>query len=86
MLADSGIYEDYDLDGLFMVLRDFDPAAELEGYLALRPTQRERYEFQNKEYLTFLQEKRLLSEFKYSRLHLSDYGCAERFYFTPGEE
>lgn len=85
LLVDTGIYSDYSVIGFFVVLRDFDPKAELDEWLALNPKQREEYEFSYDKFLGALLSKGLLLEADFSTLHLGDYCTASGVEFYPFE-
>lgn len=84
MCVDSGCYSDYSIRGFFLVLKDFDPIAELELYLSENPVQREPYKFQEDQFLASILAKGLLLEIEHGTIHLTDYSCASEFEFTPG--
>ena len=81
--VESGCYSDYGVVGFFVVLKDFDPRAELDEYLSTRPDQNQQYSFENDQFLAVILAKGLLLEIKYGVLHLSDYSRIEEFRFAP---
>ena len=83
LCVDSGEYSDYHVTGFFVVLRDFDPRAELDEYLCVNPEQRESYQFQQDGYLAVLLAKGLLMEVEYGTLYLGAYLSHDSFFFTP---
>jgi hypothetical protein len=84
-MVDSGSYSDYSVIGFFVVLKEFNPIAELREYLAARPEQLETYRFKESEYLAAILAKGLLLEIEYSTLHLGDYSRHTEVAFTPLE-
>lgn len=86
LCMDGGEYSDYQVTGFFVVLRDFNPRAELDEYLAENTEQRESYSFKNAGYLAALLAKGLLLEVEYDTLHLGSYSSHESFRFTPAHE
>ena len=83
LCVDSGAYSDYSVRGFFVVLRDFDPAAELESYLDEHQEQRADYHFEEDGYLAALLAKGLLMEVDYGTLYLTGYSSHKEFMFTP---
>ena len=83
LCVDRGEYSDYQVIGFLVILRDFDPHAELEEYLAKKPDQRKEYEFLDYGYLAALTEKGLMLEIEYGTLFLGGYGCSDDVRFTP---
>lgn len=77
LCVDSGQYSDYSVVGFFVVLRDFDPMAELAAYLDAHPEQRVRYRFDSRAYFAVLVAKELLMEVKCGTLYLGAYSCDE---------
>lgn len=86
LCVDSGEYSDYIVHGFFVVLRDFDPLAELAAHLDAHPEQRERYRFRQESYLAALLAKGLLMEVDYGTLYLGGYSNHEELRFTPAAE
>jgi len=85
LCVDSGEYSNYLVTGFFVVLRDFDPRAELDTYLNEHPDQCERYGFEKDQFLSKLLEKGLLLEIEYGTLYLGQSNSNEEFNFTPGQ-
>lgn len=83
--VEYGAYSDYSVIGFFVVLRDFDPAAKLEEYLAANPEQRTDYDFAQDQFLAALLAEGLLLEIQHGVLHLSSYGSVSEFRFTPAQ-
>ena len=83
LCVDRGAYSDYEVTGFFVVLRDFDPLAELEEYLTTHADQREAYSFEQDEYLAALLAKGLLVEIEYGTLYLGSYSCFDSLRYTP---
>ncbi len=83
--VDQGEYSDYTVLGFFVVLRDFDPKAELELHMEVHPEQKEDYNFRSDSYLAGLLAKGLLLEIEHGTLYLGAYSCANLFNFTPGD-
>lgn len=78
-----GKYDDYEVNGFFVVLRDFYPMAELASHLAEHPEQRERFQFEQENFLQTLLAKGLLMKVDYGNLFLGgDLSCDE-FSFAP---
>jgi hypothetical protein len=86
LCMDRGEYSEYQVTGFFVVLRDFNPRAELDEYLAANPEQRESYSFEQDGYLAALMAKGLLLEVEYGTLYLGAYSSHESFSFTPTNE
>jgi len=86
LCVDSGAYSDYIVSGFFVVLRDFDPHAELEAHLDANPAQREAYHFKEDSFLAALLAKGLLLEVGYGTLYLTGYSSHEEFRFIPAAE
>lgn len=86
LCVDSGAYSDYSVRGFFVVLRDFDPHAELAAHLDANPAQRESYRFEEDSFLAALLAKGLLLEVEYGTLYLTGYSNHEEFRFTPAAE
>ena len=86
LCVDSGEYSDYNVHGFFVVLRDFEPMAELAAHLQAHPEQRESYSFEGGSYLASLLAKGLLMEVDYGTLHLGSYSTYESLSFTPAAE
>jgi hypothetical protein len=84
--VESGTYSDYHVTGFFVVLRDFDPMAELTEFLDANPGQRESYGFDGDEFLAALLSKGLLLEIEYGTLHMGDYSSSVEVRFTPVED
>lgn len=83
MAITAGQYSDHYTLGFFVVLRDFDPIAESDEYLAQNPKQAEDYTFSESAFLRSLIAKGLLLEIEYGELFLGAYGCASGMNFTP---
>ena len=83
LCVDSGACSDYSVRGFFVVLRDFDPDAELELYLDEHQEQRKDYSFEEDGYLAALLAKGLLMEVDYGTLYLTGYSSHKEFRFTP---
>ncbi len=81
--AEAGCYSDYSVVGFFVVLRDFNPAAELEKYLTEHPEQRGDYQFKDAKWLATLLASGYLLEITHGVLHLGDYSRASEVEFTP---
>jgi hypothetical protein len=79
----AGEYSDHYTLGFFVILKDFDPIAELTEYLSLNPKQAEEYEFEESEFLQTLIVKGLLLEIEHSEFYLGAYSCIENVRFTP---
>ena len=86
LCVDSGEYSDYSVSGFFVVLRDFEPMAELAAHLEAHPEQREAYSFEGDSYLASLLAKGLLMEVDYGTLYLGAYSSHEGLGFTPAAE
>lgn len=86
LCVDRGEYSDYNVTGFFVVLRDFDPRAELDEFLSAHPEQRDDYSFEPDGFLAALLAKGLLLEVEYGTLFLGAYSCHESFSFTPAHE
>lgn len=86
LCVDSGVYSSYSVHGFFVVLRDFDPHAELAEYLDVNPKQRVIYSFDEHRFLAALLSKGLLMEVEYGTLYLSDYSCHEEVKFMPSAD
>jgi len=85
LCIDQGEYSDYSVTGFFVVLKDFDPLAELAKHLEANPEQKERYHFREHSYLAFLLAQGLLMEVEYGTLYLGSYG-SDDVSFTPTHE
>lgn len=83
LCVDRGSSSDYNVTGFFVVLRDFDPRAELDEYLTAHADQREEYRFEQDAYLSTLLAKGLLIEIEYGTLYLGEYACHESLGFIP---
>lgn len=77
LCVDRGAYSDYQVTGFFVVLREFDPRAELNEYLAT-PIQHSQDSF-----LTALIAKGFLLEIEYGNIYLGSYWDFDDFGFTP---
>lgn len=86
LCLDSGAYSDYSVHGFYVVLRDFDPIAELAQHLEAHPEQRESYHFEHDSYVATLLAKGLLLEVEYGTLYLGAYSSHEEMRFTPASE
>ena len=86
MCVDSGAYSDYQVRGFFVVLRDFDPHAELSTYLDANPEQQKDYHFKEDGFLAALLAKGLLMEVEYGTIYLTGYSSHKEFEFTPAPE
>lgn len=86
LCVDSGEYSAYSVHGFFVVLRDFDPLAELAAHMDAHPEQRERYHFRQESYLAALLANGLLMEVDYGTLYLGGYSNHEELIFTPAAE
>ena len=86
LLLDEGEYSDYGVVGFFVILRDFDPMAELEAYKAAHTDQCERYKFKHSGFLAVLLEKGLLLEIEYGNLYLGAYASCDEMRFTPAND
>lgn len=84
--VDSGEYSDYSVRGFFVVLRDFDPYAELADYLSEHPEQKQNYRFAEDKFLALLLSKGFLMEVDFGTMHLTCYSNHEEFSFTPAAE
>ena len=84
LCVDGGEYSDYGVVGFFVVLRDFDPLAELAAHLDAQPEQRESYAFSGDSYVAALLAKGLLLEVDYGSLYLGSYSSYAELRFTPG--
>lgn len=84
--VDSGEYSDYSIRGFFVVLRDFDPYAELADYLSEHPEQKKNYKFAEDKFLALLLSKGFLMEVEFGTMHLTGYHNHEEFSFTPAAE
>ena len=83
LCVDHGEFSDYGVTGFFVVLRDFDPRAELEEFLSANPAQRGHVGFERGRYLAALLAKGLLLEIEYGTLYLGSYMSPADFNFTP---
>lgn len=83
LCVDRGQYSDYGVTGFFLVLRDFDPRAELNEFLNAHPKQRENCCFEQDEFLAAILAKGLLLEVEYGTLYLGAYSDVGRFRFIP---
>ena len=83
LCIDRGEYSDYSVIGFFVVLRDFEPAAELAAYLAANKRDQSPYEFRSECYLGSLIAKGLLMDVPYSTLYLGDYRSSGKVEFQP---
>src|SRR5689334_4247616 len=81
--VEAGCYSDYRVTGFFVVLKDFEPGAELEEYLAAHSDQRDDYTFEESQFLAAILAKGLLLEVQYGVMHMCDYSRATEFRFTP---
>jgi len=82
LCLDCGEYSDYYVIGFFVVLKDFDPLAEISEYIELNPEQKKDYNFDNGKFLAVMIAKGLLLEITYSTLFMGAYRCSE-ITFTP---
>jgi len=84
---ESGEYSDYSVIGFFVVLREFDPAAELGIYYEAHHEQKEDYAFERSAFLAFLLAKGLLLEIECGSLHTDSYGETNGYFqFTPVQD
>jgi hypothetical protein len=83
LCVDSREYSSYGVTGFFVVLRDFDPMAELATYLAEHADQAIEYRFRQAEFLATLLGKGFLLEIVYGSLYLGDYENHAEISFTP---
>lgn len=86
LCVDSGVHSGYISHGFFVVLRDFDPHAELAAHLDANPAQREAYHFEEESFLAALLARGLLLELEYGTMYLTSYSSHEEFRFMPGVE
>jgi hypothetical protein len=77
LMLDHGEYSDYNVDGFFVVLKDFKPHDELAQYFEANPNQRESYCFERSEFIAFVVAKGYLLAIEYNELYLGSYGSAE---------
>jgi hypothetical protein len=91
LCVDRGEYSDYEVIGLFVVLRDFNPRAELGEYLAANPDDIidhceygvEIHRFNEDAYFAVLLAKGLLMKVEYGTLYLGSYSNLKSFNFVP---
>jgi len=83
MKITAGQYSDHYTLGFFVVLRNFDPMAEIAEYLGANPKQAEDCSFAESEFLRSLIAKGLLLEIEHGELFLGAYSCVEEARFTP---
>lgn len=83
LCVDKGEYSDYEVIGFFVVLRDFDPLAELGKFLKKHPKQSANYEFETSMFLASLLRDGLLLEVEFGNLFLGGYGNHEEVRFKP---
>jgi hypothetical protein len=84
--VDSGEYSNYSITGFFVVLKDFNPMAELKEYKAANPDECKPYSFNDSKFLAQILTKGLLLEIEYGTLYM---GAREEFdgvNFTPSRE
>lgn len=81
--VDEGCYSDYQVMGFFVVLRDFEPMAELREFLEANPKDETRHRFDNDAFLTALIAKGLLLEVEKGTLYLGEYSDSSTVTFTP---
>ncbi len=74
---ERGEYSDKWTIGMFVALRDFTPATELEMYLVEHPEQREDYNGEHDQFLAWLLARGLLLEIDYTPVHIGSYGRLE---------
>lgn len=84
--VDRGEYSDYSILGFFVVLKDFDPYAELADYLSEHQEQKQNYRFKEDKFLALLLSKGFLMEVEFGTMHLTGYKNHEEFSFTPAAE
>lgn len=72
----TGEYSDYYVRGIFRALRDIDAAKLREEYLSERPKQRERYHFEDDEFLAWAVRGGYIEPVDGLEWHLSDYSDA----------
>lgn len=82
---ENGEYSDYQVIGFFVVLRDFDPMAELAEHLAADAEQAKPNSFEDEKFLAALLAKGLLLELEYGTLHTGTYGNSRDAWFTPAK-
>jgi len=84
---ETGTYSSHVVVGFFVVLRDFEPALELESYLNENPDQKPNsLLFSSDKHLAFLIGKGLLLEIEYGRIWFEYDSDSETFSFTPHNE
>lgn len=84
LCVDSGAYSDYSVTGFFVVLRDFDPLAELQEFEAKPKAEEDEWRgFNEHAFLASLLAKGLLLEVEYGTLYLGQYSSSDAFRFTP---
>lgn len=67
---EDGEYSDYEVIGFFLVLKTFEPQAELRKFILANPEMRETYRFNKDKFLAFLLEKGLLLEIEHGILFM----------------
>lgn len=80
---EHGEYSDYTVDGFFLVLKDFSPAAEIDMYLDAHPDQKEQYSFKRDAFLAAVLAKGLLLEIEHGTLHLGSYSSIDDGNYCP---
>ncbi len=86
LCVDKGSYSDFCVIGFFMVLRDFDPQAELEAYLDDNPKERIGGDFKEEKFFAALLAKGFLLEIEYGNIFLTSFADYRQFKFTPASE
>lgn len=83
--CDKGEYSDYTVVGFFVVLKEFDPALELEAFLGANEDDREPYSFDSYKFLAHLTAQGYLLDVSYSTLYLGSYSDAKSVVWQPKE-
>lgn len=81
--VENGCYSDYGVIGFFVVLKDFEPMAEVTAWGEQYPDQKASYAFKEHEFLALLISKGYLLEISYATLHLGDYSRINEVRFEP---
>jgi hypothetical protein len=81
--VERGEYSAYEVIGFFVVLKNFDPMAELKRYLEMNPKQAKSCCFESNAFLAWLIAAGLLLEIEASVLDLGGYGDADNVSFRP---
>jgi len=77
-----GCYSNYEIQGFFVVLKDFDPMAEITKWHATAPCN----EYGNPDLDAFLPSliaSGVILEIQYGEFHTVDYGDVEEAWFQP---